>query len=321
MAVDLEAERRASHERRREQRLRARGNLLLAQRANAPPDQLRAIALREYPDHTDQWREEAVEAAMRIQEEEGVRYHGTKGGDVTPKTTTDGKALREWLKALFASVPKIRPPAAYKLAVAELGIQMKESSFQASYFYPVRKAVRRQAEKPRPTPTMTPKRPPSDPQVTPTVKAGSAGNGSQPSGPESESLPQDAESSEGPEYWSKTIEEAGQRVRIYERERSDFIWYDVRIDGERVRRSLETKDRELAEERARGIARGVAEGVRVSVPDRSFPSIDLHTQIGGFRAVQNDKGHWTIWISEVNDPALVEELLAVTQKHLIRRSA
>lgn len=59
-------------------------------------------------------------------------------------------------------------------------------------------------------------------------------------------------------HWSKTIEEAGVEVRIYERSGSSRIWRSVVVGGEKDRASLKTSDRELAEERARAFARELA---------------------------------------------------------------
>ena len=55
--------------------------------------------------------------------------------------------------------------------------------------------------------------------------------------------------------WSKIIEEGGLRIRLYERPTSSNIWYSIVTGGgKKVRKSLETGDRTLAETRARGIA-------------------------------------------------------------------
>jgi integrase len=59
--------------------------------------------------------------------------------------------------------------------------------------------------------------------------------------------------------WSKNLEEAGVRIRIYERATSSAVWYSIITeDGRKVQRSLETGDRGLAETRAKAIAQGVA---------------------------------------------------------------
>ncbi len=60
--------------------------------------------------------------------------------------------------------------------------------------------------------------------------------------------------------WSEIIEEAGVRIRLYERTTSFSIWYSIIAeDGRKVRKSLQTGDRTLAESRARAIAQGVAQ--------------------------------------------------------------
>ena len=59
--------------------------------------------------------------------------------------------------------------------------------------------------------------------------------------------------------WSKIIEESGIRLRLYERPTSSYVWYSIITEeGRKVRKSLETGDRTLAETRARAIAKGVA---------------------------------------------------------------
>ncbi len=59
--------------------------------------------------------------------------------------------------------------------------------------------------------------------------------------------------------WSKIIEEAGVRIRLYERPTSSSVWYSiVAEDGRKVRKSLETGDRTLAESRAQAIAQELA---------------------------------------------------------------
>ena len=58
--------------------------------------------------------------------------------------------------------------------------------------------------------------------------------------------------------WSVNLEEAGVRIRAYERPGSSSIWYSVVQDGKKVRKTLKTSDRTLAEGRARAIARELA---------------------------------------------------------------
>ena len=59
--------------------------------------------------------------------------------------------------------------------------------------------------------------------------------------------------------WSKTIEESGVRVRIYERTPGAVLAREVRIDGRKDRRSLDHRDRKLAEQQARALAKRLAE--------------------------------------------------------------
>ena len=60
--------------------------------------------------------------------------------------------------------------------------------------------------------------------------------------------------------WSKLIDEAGIRLRLYERANSSSVWYSIVTErGEKVRKSLKTSSRAVAEERAKAIALEVAE--------------------------------------------------------------
>ena len=60
-------------------------------------------------------------------------------------------------------------------------------------------------------------------------------------------------------HWSENLEEAGVRIRIYERPTSSSVWYCiVTEEGRKVRKSLQTGDRTLAKDRAKAIAREVA---------------------------------------------------------------
>ena len=61
-----------------------------------------------------------------------------------------------------------------------------------------------------------------------------------------------------PKHWSKILEEAGQRIRVYERPGSGALWFSVMQGGKKARKSLQTGDRTLAEQRARAIARELA---------------------------------------------------------------
>ena len=59
--------------------------------------------------------------------------------------------------------------------------------------------------------------------------------------------------------WSKVIEEAGIRVRVFERTRGSLLYRETRVDGRKDRKSLGHRDRALAEQQARSLARRVAE--------------------------------------------------------------
>ena len=70
-------------------------------------------------------------------------------------------------------------------------------------------------------------------------------------------------------FWSRTVEEYGVPVRIYERPESVKLWYSVTVDGRKKRGSLRTADPSMAEERAREIARRFAEVRPWEAPDFS----------------------------------------------------
>ena len=59
--------------------------------------------------------------------------------------------------------------------------------------------------------------------------------------------------------WSRTIEEHGVAVRLYEREPGGLIYRDVWSGDARDRKSLGYSDRKLAETQARELARRVAD--------------------------------------------------------------
>ena len=58
--------------------------------------------------------------------------------------------------------------------------------------------------------------------------------------------------------WSKMIEESGVQIRVYERSGSSSTWYSVIQNGKKYRKSLKTRDRKLAQERARAVATELA---------------------------------------------------------------
>ncbi len=66
-------------------------------------------------------------------------------------------------------------------------------------------------------------------------------------------------SSKKRKHWSVIIEEHGIRIRVYERAGSSRAWYSIMQGGRKIRGSLDTTDRALAQDLARAIAREVAE--------------------------------------------------------------
>ena len=59
-------------------------------------------------------------------------------------------------------------------------------------------------------------------------------------------------------YWSKNLEEAGVKIRVFEHPLSSALHYSVIQHGKKVRKSLRTGDKTLAETRASAIARELA---------------------------------------------------------------
>ncbi|HEX8726057.1 MAG TPA: tyrosine-type recombinase/integrase [Gemmatimonadaceae bacterium] len=60
--------------------------------------------------------------------------------------------------------------------------------------------------------------------------------------------------------WSKTVEAAGVRVRVYERVSGGPLYREVRLgDGAKDRKSLEHRDRALAQQQAKELARRISE--------------------------------------------------------------
>lgn len=59
--------------------------------------------------------------------------------------------------------------------------------------------------------------------------------------------------------WSTTIEEAGVRVRVFERKAGSMLYMDVRQPGERDKQSLGHRDQDLAQQQARALAMRLAE--------------------------------------------------------------
>lgn len=65
--------------------------------------------------------------------------------------------------------------------------------------------------------------------------------------------------------WSKSVEEAGVSVRIYERTPGGMLQLEARTDGRKTRESLRTRDRGWAEGYAREVARGLYDRTRAGV--------------------------------------------------------
>ena len=61
----------------------------------------------------------------------------------------------------------------------------------------------------------------------------------------------------GKKRWSKEIEAHGIPITIFEKANSAKLYYNVTRDGERVRGSLKTTDRKLAQDRAKAIAKSL----------------------------------------------------------------
>src|SRR5687768_15988111 len=62
-----------------------------------------------------------------------------------------------------------------------------------------------------------------------------------------------------PKPWTKTIEESGVAVRVYERESGSLLYREVRLDERNDRKSLGHHDRVLAEQQAQELSRRLAE--------------------------------------------------------------
>jgi len=59
--------------------------------------------------------------------------------------------------------------------------------------------------------------------------------------------------------WSKVVDESGISVRVYERASGSLLYREVRVGGEKDRKSLGHRDRSLAEQQARELAQRLAE--------------------------------------------------------------
>jgi integrase len=71
--------------------------------------------------------------------------------------------------------------------------------------------------------------------------------------------------------WSKTVEEAGVQVRIFEREHGSQLYRSVVVNGRKDRKSLGHHDRRLAEEQAKALARALAEARLTGRTDGRLP--------------------------------------------------
>ena len=80
--------------------------------------------------------------------------------------------------------------------------------------------------------------------------------------------------------WSRMIEEVGVRIRVFARPGSSRLWYSiVRPDGSKIRRSLQTSNRNLAVERARVRHRDVhvaLDALAGRAEDLAPPDLEVH---------------------------------------------
>ena len=79
--------------------------------------------------------------------------------------------------------------------------------------------------------------------------------------------------------WSKEIEAHGIPITIFEKANSAKLYYNVTRDGERVRGSLKTPDRKLAQDRAKAIAKSL---VAAEVNGYDLRSLTLGQLFGKF---------------------------------------
>ena len=79
--------------------------------------------------------------------------------------------------------------------------------------------------------------------------------------------------------WSKEIEAHGIPITIFEKANSAKLYYNVTRDGERVRGSLKTKDKKLAEDRAKDIAKSL---VAAEINGYDLRSLTLGQVFGKF---------------------------------------
>ena len=174
-------------------------------------------------------RKEVAARAMQV-------YAGlVEAGDITPPEEPKPKRLtypatREIALDLWRANPKLTGPEVYRrIAIrGKAKPSMARQSFLSGTSVSVRSQLRQEGV------------------VFPKIRSGGGG-------------PKKASSDSDKHPWSKIIEESGIKVRIYERPGSKMLWGSVADGhGKKARRSLNTKDRALAETRARNVAREIA---------------------------------------------------------------
>ena len=79
--------------------------------------------------------------------------------------------------------------------------------------------------------------------------------------------------------WSKVIEAHGIPITIFEKANSAKLYYNVTRDGERVRGSLKTTDKKLAQDRAKAIAKSL---VAAEIDGYDLRSLTLGQVFGKF---------------------------------------
>jgi len=143
LAVDLPAERDAYLQRQGRALIEARAKRLLERAGwKASPAELK----REFREWwAEGLMEETLEEAQRLQQESRTTVRHIPVEDYMAKKT-DTTKLRQWLRDLFTNRPDISIPDAYALMQKELGYTIKESTFEVTYFYAVRRELRQEGE-------------------------------------------------------------------------------------------------------------------------------------------------------------------------------
>lgn len=120
--------------------------------------------------------------------------------------------------------------------------------------------------------------------------------------------------------WSKMIEEAGLTARLYERPGSSNIWLSiVADDGRKMRRSLYTSDRPVAERRARTIAKEMAREPVVGEVESHADTVAFACGGDSFRATRGDDGHWDVELRGHVDHDLMGRLAGVMWERVVGR--